>query len=154
MEISGLYKAADIEKVMHDPDASKLVINKDKIIQSNLAPGIEAKAKEIKDGVSLDLKILPGRTIEKPIHLCFGVTDERALQNILIDATIMDDSFVQIFAHCVFPVAKDIVHKMDATIKVEKGATYSYLEKHIHSLQNNSLSHTPKFITKLFFLLI
>ena len=133
MEINELYKAADIEKVMHDPKASKLVINKDKIIQSHLADGIEAKAKEIKDGVSLVLKILPGQKIEQPIHLCFGITDETALQNIRIDATIMEDSSVQIFAHCVFPVAKDIVHKMNATIRVQKNAAYSYLEKHIHS---------------------
>jgi uncharacterized protein len=135
VEINELYKAADIEKVMHDPKASKLVINKDKIIQSYLADGIEAKAKEIKDGVSLDLKILPGQKIEQPIHLCFGITEETAIQNILIDAAIMEDSVVQIFAHCVFPVAKNIVHKMKANIRVKKGATYSYLEKHIHSLE-------------------
>ncbi len=135
MEINGLYKAADIEKVMHDPNNSKIVINKDKVIQSNLAAGIQAKAKEIKDGISLDLKILPGQKIEKPIHLCFGVTDEIALQNISIEASIMEGSFVQIFAHCVFPVAKDVVHKMDATIRVAKGATYFYLEKHIHSAE-------------------
>lgn len=133
MEEDILYKAANLKDVIHDPDTARLVINKDKILDSNLVEGIEVLPTEIKGGIKVKLVVKEGAIIEKPVHLCFGVTSENAIQNIVIDADIKNNASVSLIAHCVFPFAKDVLHNMDAKIQVGENAHYSYFERHIHS---------------------
>ncbi len=128
-----LYEAADLKDVIHDPSVARLVINKDKVISSNLVEGIEINTESIKDGVRVRLVVKEGKIIIKPVHLCFGVTAENAVQNIEIDAEIEKGASISLLAHCVFPVAKDVLHKMDAKIRLREKARYSYFERHIHS---------------------
>ncbi|PIU29468.1 MAG: SufBD protein [Candidatus Hydromicrobium americanum] len=133
MEENILYEAANLKDIIHDPGTARLIINKDKILDSNLVEGIEVLPEEIKDGVKIKLIVKEGAIIEKPVHLCFGVTSENAIQNIIIDADIKNNASVSLFAHCVFPFAKDVLHNMDAKINVGENAHYSYFERHIHS---------------------
>lgn len=148
MEEDILYEAANLKDVIHDPSIARLVINKDKIVSSNIIKGIEIFPEEIKDGVKVKLVVKEGEIIEKPIHLCFGVTEENAVQNIVIDVDIEKNASVSLLAHCVFPLAKDILHKMDAKIHVGENAHYSYFEKHIHS-KNGGVRVLPKTIVSL-----
>ena len=133
MGIEDLIKAANIHSAMQDSNTARLVINKDRIIDTNVIPGLMVDAKEIKDGVDIKITLKEDTTVENPIHLCFGVTHKKAIQKIIMNISIGQNSKVSIFAHCVFPNAVDVRHIMDAKIKVGKGAKYSYLEKHIHS---------------------
>jgi len=133
MENDILYEEANLKDIIHDPSVARLVINKDKVISSNLVEGLEVIPEEILDGVKVKIIVKEGAIIEKPVHLCFGVTAETAIQNIVIDADIKKNSSVSLLAHCVFPVAQDVLHKMDAKIKVGENARYSYFERHIHS---------------------
>ena len=128
-----LYEAADLKSVIHDPSVARLVINKDEVVSSNLIDGIEISTESIKDGVRVNLTVKEGKIIIKPVHLCFGVTDETAVQNIEINAEIEKGSAISLLAHCVFPRAKDVLHKMDAQIHLQEKARYSYFERHIHS---------------------
>lgn len=49
-----------------------------------------------------------------------------------MDITVEDDAAVEILAHCVFPNARDVTHKMDAEIKVRDNSEYIYREVHDH----------------------
>ena len=128
-----LYEAADLKDIVHDPNVARLVIDKDKIISSNLIEGIEINAEKIKDGVKVRLVVKENQIIIKPVHLCFGVTAENAVQNIEIDAEVEKGASISLLAHCVFPVAKDVLHKMFAKIHLHEKSKYSYFERHIHS---------------------
>lgn len=132
-EIKELYRAAEIEDAISDPNTAFISINKDKVVGQNSVPGLIVEPEEIEDGVKVDIRVEKETVIEKPVHMCFGVTHERALQKIVMNITLEEKSEIGILAHCVFPNAKDVEHIMDADIHIKKGAEYRYLEKHIHS---------------------
>jgi len=138
-----LIEAANLKDVVHDPNVARLIIDKDKVLSSNLVKGIELFPEEIKDGVKVKLVVKEAEIIEKPIHLCFGITEESALQNIIMDVDVKKNASVSLLAHCVFPVAKNITHKMDAKIHVGENAHYSYFERHIHN-KTGGITVLPK----------
>ncbi|KXB07602.1 SufBD protein [candidate division MSBL1 archaeon SCGC-AAA382A20] len=133
MDVQQLYKAAEIEDALSDPETAHLVLNKDKVVGMNDVPGLAVDAVPIENGVDVDINLERGTIVEKPVHLCFGVTDKKGTQRILLNIDIGENSEIGILAHCVFPQALDVKHIMDADIQIGKNANYSYLEKHIHS---------------------
>jgi len=143
MGIEDLIKLANIHSAMQDSNTARLVINKDRIIDTNVVTGLIVDAKEIKDGVDINITLREDTTVENPVHLCFGVTHKKAIQKIIMNISIGQNSRISVFAHCVFPNAVDVRHIMDAKIKVGKGAKYSYLEKHIHS-EEGGITVIPK----------
>jgi hypothetical protein len=127
------YKTAGGNDEFSDSDAAHLVIERDKVVGSNLIEGIEVDIKEQEAGkVALRLVIKEGAEIEKPVHLCFGVLPEEGLQKIDLEVEVQDGAKVDILAHCVFPNAEDVKHIMDAKIHIGKGGKYSYEETHFH----------------------
>ncbi|PTD94374.1 SufBD protein [archaeon SCG-AAA382B04] len=143
MKIEDLYEAAEIEDAVSDPDVAHLIINKDKIVGENEIAGLSVNAVEIEDGVDVEVVVEEDAVIEKPVHMCFGMTQEEGLQRIILDMDIRAGSEIGILAHCVFPKAVDVRHEMDAEIRVGEDAEYSYLEKHIHS-PKGGLEVVPK----------
>ena len=73
-----------------------------------------------------------GARLAKPVHLCFGMLPETGLQRIVMKVEAEEDSFASVQAHCTFPNAIDITHKMDAVVHIAAGATYEYFERHLH----------------------
>ena len=132
-DIDQLYEAADIEGAINDPETAHLVINKDQIAGKNDVEGLFVKPEEIDQGVRVEIKVEEGSIIEKPVHMCFGVTDSTGLQKIVMDIDVEADAKIGILAHCLFPRAEQVKHVMDADIHVGPGAEYTYLEKHVHS---------------------
>lgn len=135
MSIEDIINAANLHKAIHDQDTARLIIDRDKVIDSHDVKGLKVKTKHIKDGVDINIKLADNTVIEKPVHLCFGVTHKRALQKIIMKVDIGANSKILIYSHCVFPNAEDVKHIMDGNIRVGKNASYAYLEKHIHSEQ-------------------
>lgn len=133
MDVQDLYRSANLWSTFHDPNAPKLTINLNKVFESKLVDGLDVETHEKKDGVDVKLRVRDGVIIDRPVHLCFGVTEETALQRISMDVHVGAGAGIQIMAHCVFPRAVDVTHQMDATIRLEKDAHYSYIERHIHS---------------------
>jgi len=132
VNIENIYKIAGIHPVLGDKNTARLVINKDKIIDSNTVEGLVVKAREIKDGVNVEIRLKKNTVIENPVHLCFGITDSQAIQKIIINVETEENSGISILAHCVFPNATDVKHIMYGKIRVGKGSRYSYYERHIH----------------------
>lgn len=133
MEIDELYKAAQVEGAISDPETAHLVINRDEIVDQQDIPGLIVVPESIEDGVDVSVEVEEGTVIEKPVHLCFGMTYEEGLQRILLDIDVKENAEIAVLAHCIFPRAVDVRHVMDADINIGKGAEYTYLEKHIHS---------------------
>jgi uncharacterized protein len=133
MNTGDLIEEANIGSEINDKNTARLIINKDKIIDTNEVKGLKVDAREIKDGVDIKIRLEENTVIEKPVHLCFGVTQKEAVQKIILDIETGDNSRINIFSHCIFPRAVDVKHIMDGKIKVGKNAFYSYTEKHIHS---------------------
>ncbi len=133
MNINELYKAAEIEDAISDPDIAHLIINKDEIVGENLISGLIVEPEPIEDGVDVSLIVEEGAIIEEPVHMCFGMTYKEGTQNIVLDIDVRKNAEIGVLAHCVFPRAIDVKHIMDANIKIGEGADYTYLEKHIHS---------------------
>ncbi len=57
------------------------------------------------------------------------------LQRIVMHVEAEEDSFASVQAHCTFPNAVDITHKMDADVVIGSGATYEYFERHLHGAE-------------------
>ncbi|MBN1550564.1 SufD family Fe-S cluster assembly protein [bacterium] len=133
MNIEKIISEANIHAVMHDPGAARLVIDLNKVMDKNAVPGLEVFPEEHSEGVNVKIILRKDTIVEKPVHLCFGVSHQTAVQKINMDVTIETGAKIDIIAHCIFPDSKDVQHIMDAVIRLGEGARYSYFEKHIHN---------------------
>ncbi|MBM7557417.1 SufB/SufD family protein [Halanaerobacter jeridensis] len=118
--------------IFSNSDVAHLVIEEDEVVGSHLVEGLTVDVDTEENLVKAKIVIEEGQQIEKPVHLCFGVLPEEGLQQIDMDITVEDNAAVEILAHCVFPNAKDVTHKMDAEIKVGDNSEYIYREVHDH----------------------
>lgn len=113
-------------------EVGNLVIHKNKVLSVNEAEGIKVKTEETKSGVNIYFLVEEGVKIKYPVHLCFGVLPQEGLQEITLKVEAQDNSEVNVIAHCIFPNAVDVTHKMDADIKIGDNARFSYRETHYH----------------------
>jgi Fe-S cluster assembly scaffold protein SufB len=109
-----------------------LVIHKNRVLRANGVEGIRVETEETETGVKVYFLMEEGMKIEHPIHLCFGVLPKEGLQDITLKIEAQADSEVSMVAHCIFPNAVDVIHKMDADIKIGDNAKFSYHETHYH----------------------
>jgi len=121
--------------VFSSSDVAHLVIHQNEVKGAALVPGLQVEAEETDHGVNVRLVVEEGARIRNQVHMCFGVLPEEGLQQIGLDVELRDGSEVSVLAHCVFPNAVDVTHRMDAEIRVGEGARYSYFERHVHGEQ-------------------
>jgi Fe-S cluster assembly scaffold protein SufB len=114
-------------------DTPHLIINANQVLSSHQVEGLIMEPEELPDGVRAKLRVKKGVKIGSPVHLCFGLLPERGVQHIIMDIEIEDEAEVSFMAHCTFPKAVDVEHRMEAQIKVGRQAKYSYFERHWHS---------------------
>jgi Fe-S cluster assembly scaffold protein SufB len=118
---------------LRDDNTASLVVHQNRVIGLHGVGGLSIDVDELDDGIEAAIDLAAGTVIDKPVHLCFGMYPETGVQRIILDVRVRENSRISLLAHCVFPKAIDVEHIMDARIRVEDGAEYSYLEKHIHS---------------------
>jgi Fe-S cluster assembly scaffold protein SufB len=128
-----LIHQSGIDPILNDKDVAHLVIDHNKIISSNTITGLNVDVKELKDGINVNINLNKNTKVEKPVHICFGVLNESAIQKIDMNINLEENSEISILAHCMFPIGKEVQHLMDAKINIGKNAKYTYFEKHIHS---------------------
>lgn len=137
--------ASDLEGLMDayrqaggDPETIRqakvatLVVNANKVLIAHDIEGIHFEAEELPQGVRARITVDPGVTIERLVHLCFGMLPAEGRQEIISDYDIGAGAKVAFLAHCTFPNAINLQHVMDANIHVGKGATMKYTESHYH----------------------
>lgn len=118
--------------VLHSPDVAHLVIDHNKVVSSHTLPGLTVNVKELEDGIEAEIHLAEGATIEKPVHMCFGMLPKSGVQRINLQIRLEKRSKIAITAHCTFPNAVDVQHLMDARIDIGEGADYTYFERHVH----------------------
>jgi len=125
--------------VFSESDVAHLVIHGNEVIGANQVPGLRVEPEELEDGVRVGIVVEEGAAIENTVHMCFGVLPEEGLQRILLDVELEPRSRVEVLAHCVFPNALDVTHKMDAQIRLGEDAAYRYFERHVHGSEGGVL---------------
>jgi hypothetical protein len=125
-------KAGGNLDALESKEVANVVVHKNKVLSANEVKGIKAETEETETGVNIRLLVEKGAKIKYPVHLCFGVLPEEGLQEIMLRVEAQDNSEIDIIAHCIFPNAVKVIHKMDADINIGDNAKFSYHETHYH----------------------
>lgn len=132
--LNAYQQAGGAPEIFKNSTIAHIVVHKNNVMGSHLVKGLILDPEETADGVNIKLKVGKGIKIDNPVHLCFGVLPEEGMQVISIKAEIENDAEIRLLAHCVFPNAVRVVHKMTADIEVGNNAFYEYNEVHYHGL--------------------
>ena len=130
--VDAYEKAGGDRTSLVSKDIAKLVIHQNKVLSAQEVSGIRIETKETESGVNIDFLVEEGVKIARPVHLCFGVLPQEGLQEIILKLNAQDDSEVNVIAHCIFPNAVKVIHKMDADIVIGNNARFDYKETHYH----------------------
>ena len=120
-------------------DVAHLEVHGNEVVGSHLVPGLDVDVEQLPDGVEAHIRLHEGVKLANPVHLCFGMLPTDGLQHIVMKVDVEADSFASVQAHCTFPNAIDITHKMDAIVAIAPGATYEYFERHLHGAEGGVL---------------
>lgn len=130
--VDAYEKAGGDKSALQNKDIAKLVIHENKVLGADGVDGIKIETKETETGVNIYLLVEEGVIIKHPVHLCFGVLPEEGLQEIILKVNAQDNSEVNAIAHCIFPNAVKVIHKMDADIEIGNNTKFNYRETHYH----------------------
>jgi hypothetical protein len=114
------------------PEVATLVVSANQVLSAHEIPGVHFEAEPLENGVKARILVEPGIKVEHPVHLCFGVIPAEGIQEILADYEIGEGAEAQFLAHCSFPNAAKVEHRMQAHIRVGKNAHMTYTEEHYH----------------------
>jgi Fe-S cluster assembly scaffold protein SufB len=132
-EIVDAYgKAGGDKEALKSREVATLVVHENRVLSANQAEGIRIKWEQKEKGVRAELTVEAGKKIKHPVHLCFGILPKEGLQEIVLKVNVQDGAEVGIITHCIFPSAVNIIHKMDADIKIGESAKFYYHETHYH----------------------
>jgi Fe-S cluster assembly scaffold protein SufB len=116
-------------------DIAHLEVHGNEVVGSHLVPGLNVDVDQLDDGIEAWIRLERGARIANPVHLCFGMLPAEGLQRIVMHVDVEEDSSASVQAHCTFPNAVAITHKMDAEVRIAPGATYEYFERHLHGAE-------------------
>jgi Fe-S cluster assembly scaffold protein SufB len=135
-----IYRQARLDpSPLHDPLAAHLVVDHNRVLTSRLVDGFQAEVQERPDGIQLQIDVAENTRLERPVHICFGMTPTEGIQRVQMLTHLRPGAEVSFQAHCAFPFALGIEHVMEAEIQVDEGARYSYLERHVHGPEGGVL---------------
>jgi len=130
--VDAYEKAGGDKSALLGKEVTRLVIHENRVLSANEAKGLKMETKETETGVNVYLLVEKGVKILRPVHLCFGVLPKEGLQEIIMRVNARDNSEVNVIAHCLFPNAVKVIHKMDADIEIGNNARFNYKETHYH----------------------
>jgi hypothetical protein len=114
------------------PEVATLVVSANQVLAAHEIPGVRFEALPLENGVQARILVEPGIKVKHPVHLCFGVIPAEGVQEIQAEYEIGEGAEVQFLAHCSFPNAVKVEHRMQARIHVGKNASLTYTEEHYH----------------------
>lgn len=130
--VDAYEKAGGDRSALQNKDVAKLVVHENRVLSAEGIPGVRLGYEPKKNGISAELLVEEGVKLRHPIHLCFGILPEEGLQEIELRVEIRSGAEARAIAHCIFPNAVHIIHKMDAVINIGDNASFSYGETHFH----------------------
>lgn len=140
--LAAYSRARGDPSVFEDNRVAHLVVHQNSVIGAHLVPGLKVEPQETADGIDLRFQVQPGVKIEHPVHLCFGVLPAEGEQVINILGEVAEGGGVELLAHCIFPNAVRVQHRMQASIAIGRNAAYGYNEVHYHG-ESGGVSVTP-----------
>jgi len=141
--IDAYQKAGGDKGVLESKDTAKLVVHENRVLANDGIKGLKIDTEETESGVRVNFTIEKGTKIDRPVHLCFGLLPKEGLQEIIMKVDAQDDSEVSVVAHCIFPNAVKVIHKMDADINIGNNAKFDYKETHYHG-EDGGIEVIPK----------
>ena len=120
--------------VLADEATAHLTVSSRSILSSRTVEGLEVDARETWKGIACRVVVREGVKLLNPVHLCFGVLHKKGSQEILMDVRLERNSSATFIAHCIFPNAEKVVHRMDAIVEIGEGAEMRYSETHYHGM--------------------
>jgi len=130
--VDTFQKSGGDAEAFKNSDVNYLVISGNKILSKNITSGVRVDAVQLDDGVEIYLRVEDGVILKHPVHMCFGIVHKTGKQKIVSHYFIGKGCSISFLAHCIFPVAEDIVHSMDAQINIGSGSEVRYNEVHFH----------------------
>lgn len=118
--------------VLNQPQVATLVVSSNQVLASHEVAGIHFESEPLEHGVRARIRVEPGVRLQHPVHLCFGVVPEEGIQVIQSEYEVCEGADVKFLAHCSFPNAIKVQHRMDARMHIGKNARLSYTEEHYH----------------------
>jgi len=141
--IDAYEKAGGDKRVLETKDVAKLVVHENRVLANDPIKGLKIDTEETKSGVKVSLTVEKGARVPRPVHLCFGLLPKEGLQEIVMKVDAQDNSQVSVIAHCIFPNAVKVIHKMDADIEIGANARFDYKETHYHG-EDGGIEVIPK----------
>jgi len=141
--IDAYQKAGGDESVLKSKDTAKLVVHENRVLANDGIKGLKIDTEQTARGVRVSFTVEKGTKIDRPVHLCFGLLPKEGLQEILMKVDAQDNSEVSVVAHCIFPNAVKVIHKMDADINIGANAKFDYKETHYHG-ESGGIEVIPK----------
>ncbi|MFC2011889.1 SufD family Fe-S cluster assembly protein [Chloroflexota bacterium] len=141
--IAAYDQAGGDKSALASADMARLVIHENKVLSADGISGIKVETREMETGVDVHLIVEEGAKIKNPVHLCFGVLPKEGLQEIIMKVDAGDNSEVSVIAHCIFPNAVKVIHRMDADINIGDNARFDYKETHYHG-EDGGIEVIPK----------
>jgi hypothetical protein len=130
--VEAYEKAGGNRSALLGKGTARLIIHENRVLGSEGVNGIKIETNETDTGVNVYLLVKEGVKIPRPVHLCFGILPQEGLQEIILKIDAQDSSEVSVIAHCIFPNAVKVIHKMDADIEIRNNARFDYKETHYH----------------------
>ena len=141
--IDAYEKAGGDKRVLETKDVAKLVVHENRVLANDPIKGLKIDTEETKSGVKVNFTVAKGTKVPHPVHLCFGLLPKEGLQEIIMKVDAQDNSQVSVIAHCIFPNAVKVIHKMDADIEIGANARFDYKETHYHG-EDGGIEVIPK----------
>lgn len=116
------------------PDTAHLIAHGHQVVSRQEIPGVRLDAREEADRIVARLNIEPGRRIEKPIHLCFGLFERFGSQNVDLALTLGAGARATVWSHCLFTLPQAARHAMTAHVELGTDAELVSNETHYHGL--------------------
>jgi len=130
--LDAYQRAGGDSSALQTDNVAKLVVHENKVLSANEVDGVRLISETKENGISAELLVEDNVKVSHPVHLCFGILPEEGLQDISLRVDVGKEAEVKVIAHCVFPNAVNVIHKMDAVINIGDNATFSYKETHYH----------------------
>lgn len=118
--------------ILADRQSAHAVVGGNQLLSVREVPGLRMHARETEEGIEAQIVIDEGIKIERPVHLCFGVLHAQGRQEISLDLRLEPFASAYFVAHCLFPEARQVRHRMQARIDIGRGAELRYSETHFH----------------------
>jgi Fe-S cluster assembly scaffold protein SufB len=141
--IDAYQKAGGDKRALQSQDTAKLVVHENRVLANDGIKGLKIDTVETDSGVRVNFTVGKGAKIARPVHLCFGLLPREGLQEIIMKVDAQDNSEVSVVAHCIFPNAVKVIHKMDADINIGVNAKFDYKETHYHG-EDGGIEVIPK----------